>query len=119
MGRKNYSPAFKVIDQGDISGNLVSKVSTVDLQDRVLYDVEWAGAGGVLGDFEVQISDDKNDDSSWVALDFSQPLQLTTDTGSHQILITDLTCKYIRFVYTFSAGTGAITVTYRATSQGA
>ena len=119
MGRKNYSKAFKVINGGDISGNLASIVSTVDLQDRVLYDVNWIGAAGVLGNFEIQISDDKNDISSWVALDFSQPLQLTTDTGSHQILIKDLTCKYIRFVYTFTAGTGTIDVTYRATSQGA
>jgi len=119
MGRKTYSPAFKVIDQGDISGSLTSKVSTVDMQDRVYYEVEWAGAGGVLGDFEVQVSDNQNDSSSWVALDFSQPLQLTTDTGSHQILIKDLTCKYIRFVYTFTAGTGTMDVTYRATSQGA
>jgi len=115
MGRKTYSKEYKVVDQGDISGTITSEVSTTDMQDRIYYEVSWASAG-IDGDFEIQISDDKK---NWTSLDFSQPLRMTIDNDSHQILIKEVTFKYVRFQYVPVAGAGTMDVSYRATSQGA
>ena len=115
MGRKNYAKEYKVVNQGDISTTITSEESITDMQDRVFYDISWASAG-IDGDFEIQISDDKE---NWTALDFGQPMRMTVDNDSHQVLIKDVTFKYVRFQYVPVAGAGTMDVSYRATSQGA
>ena len=118
MSRKHYAGEHLVLDNGDVSGNLTSQVSEVKSTDRVLYIAKWTSAA-IGGYLTVEISDDKNDANSWTELDFGQVLSVAIDNSEHQILISQVTFRYVRVKYNFTAGTGNIDITFRAASQGA
>lgn len=118
MSRKHYAGEFLVLDNGDVTGDLISEVSEVKSTDRILYIAKWTSAG-IAGNLTVEISDKENDDTSWTELDFGQVLSVAVDNSEHQILISQVTFKYVRVKYNFSAGTGNIDITFRAASQGA
>ena len=98
-----------------MSADITGIKSGSQTQDRTFYEIDWAGTG-VSGSIEFEISDDEK---TWTTLEFGQTIPLATDTGSHQILISDSTWKYIRPVYRFVAGTGLINISFRGKAQGA
>ncbi len=118
MSRKHYAGEHLVLDNGDVAGNLTSQPSEVKSTDRVLYIAKWTSVG-INGSLTFEISDDKNDASSWTELDFGQIIPVNVDNDEHQVLISQVTFKYIRAKYNFTAGTGNIDITFRAASQGA
>lgn len=118
MGRKTHAKETAVLDNADITTSPVSLITDTTTADKILYVVDWTSTG-INGSLVFEISDDKNDDNSWVALDFGQALSVNVDNSSHQILITEVAFKYIRLRLDYLAGTGNITATYRASSTGA
>ena len=53
-----YLPAFKVIDGGDGSGNLTSKVTDCRNIHNIIYQCVWAGAASPVGNYVLEGSND-------------------------------------------------------------
>lgn len=107
----------QVITNGDMSGNLTSKVTVIDQLVMVSYSVVWNGASPI-GAVSVQASDDysENVDGSvrnpgtWNTLPLSAPTPVSgnSDTGFIDI---DAHAGYaLRLVYTAASGTGSLNV---------
>jgi len=112
--RPNLRP-FSVITNGDMSGNITSKVTIIDNKTIIGYDISWTGTAPV-GTMSVQVSNSysENADGSvrnagnWTTLTLSAPTPVSGATGNGFIDV-DLTGGYaIRLVYTRTSGTGTM-----------
>lgn len=115
MARKNYAGEYLVIKQGDMTLPLISEISEVNFQDRILYVAKWTSTG-IAAELIIEFSDDKE---NWTVLDFGTPIPINLDNSDHQIIITQATFKYIRARLIPTAGTGLLDIAFRATTQGA
>ena len=116
MGRKNTLNNYKVISAGDMSGNLVSKVTDVQFMDNIGFQVNIL-SGTATGTFSVDVSADYA---------ISLPTETVTNTGNWTSLTTatitsgsptqtffNLDCisaPFIRVSYTAGTGSGTCDV---------
>ncbi len=115
--RPQLSP-YKVITDGDMSGNLTSKVTIIDKLSLMSYAISWVGTTPV-GTITVEVSNDylQNADGSvknagtWNTL----PLSATTDISGNTdngFIDIELNAGYaMRLVYTRASGTGSMQAT--------
>lgn len=112
--RPQLSP-YPVITNGDMSGNLVSKITIIDKLSLISYAISWSGAAPV-GDISVEVSNDysQNADGSvknaglWNTLPLSAltPVSGNVDNGFIDI---ELQGGYaMRLRYTRTSGTGTM-----------
>jgi len=105
-----------VINAGDMSGNLTSKVTIIQNLSLVSYAVTWSGASPV-GSVSIQVSNDyaQNADGSvrvagtWNTLPLSAPTDVSGNTGNGFIDIDANAGFALRLIYTFVSGTGSMT----------
>lgn len=116
------SPLASPVNTGDMSANIVSAPTIIQMLSLVAYSVSWVGSGGLGGAFSIEVSNDfaLNPDGSiknvgtWNTLYFSYQGQvvssvaITEDTGNG-LFDVDLTGAYAsRLRYTADGGTGAL-----------
>lgn len=104
-----------VITNGDMSGNLTSKISILSNISMISYSLSWSGTAPV-GVIAVQVSNDysENADGStrnagtWTTLTLSAATNVSGDTGTGFIDITETSAYAIRLVYTATSGVGTL-----------
>lgn len=106
---------YPVITNGDMSGNLLSKITIVKMLSLVSYSVSWSGASPI-GVMSVEVSNDyaQNTDGSvlnagtWNTLPLDVPAAVANNTDNGFIDI-DLNGGYaMRLRYTRTSGTGTM-----------
>lgn len=119
MSRKHISKKFNVIESGDISAQVLGQVTECEQFDLLEYRVDWNGAT-VSGELFVDVATEEyQKDANWYPLDFGTQLAVNVDTGDHQLLIKDITFKWIRLRYEASTGTGTLNASVKASTKGA
>lgn len=109
---KNAVNPFKLIDAGDMSGNLTAVVANGVFQNGVLYldniGFQYIWTGTPTGTIALQFS---QDGTNWTTMVLSpaitQPAGSAGNDGSN---VNQFPYKYIRVTYTRSSGSGSLTV---------
>jgi hypothetical protein len=92
----------------DISTTQTSAPTSVINMDKAGIYFEWSGTSPV-GVLTVEARN--SSDGNWYTLDFGSAMNISGNTGSHQIRITELLSYEIRVKYTATSGTGTATAT--------
>lgn len=121
MARKNIILTHKIFQSTDISTNQTSgNTNTANLDSGSIY-VEWTGSSPV-GVLTVEAT---NDDPTSPAgavyreLSFGNAINISGNSGNHELILNQLPFRAFRLVYTASSGTGSITATLTAKTLGA
>lgn len=114
MSRKHVTNRYQVITRGDMSGNITSEITDVEQCDHCRYIGVYTGTG-LTGSFKAYSSDDK---ILWTELETAALAAVATGDDI-SILIQLIDFKYIKLVYTYSAGTGTLNAYIKAASIGA
>lgn len=103
MGRKNVIESFKMFDQADISTNATSTATSVIRQDQARIILNWTGTSPVG---VITIEARNGADDPYKALDFGSAINISGNTGSHEIIFSEMPFTDLRVVYTSTSGTG-------------
>ena len=120
MSRRNLN--HKMIDNLSIAVNQTSSITIVDGIDEAIIIVTWTGSSPV-GVITIEASNSKADEFTkgtevYEVLDFASAINVSGNSGSHQINFTALPFRAMRFVYTASSGTGNLTAHVNGASIG-
>lgn len=115
--RPIFAP-YLIIDSGDMSGNLTSKVTVIQNLSMLSYDVSWTGTSPV-GVMSVQFSNtySQNGDGTvrnagnWTTITLNTPATVSGNTGNGMIDIDATGAFAMRLVYTRTSGTGTMNAT--------
>ena len=122
MARKHVTKPTKIIDAGDISGNLTSTVVNVENLDKGSIHVEWSGTSPV-GTITVEARNRNPQDNTttppWIELNFGSTISVSGNTGDHQLIFNELPFTEFRVQYVATSGTGSITATTTLKTVGA
>ncbi len=114
-GRKNVLKPFHALVDGDMSGNLVSSITSAQYQDNIGIQVKWTSSDAV-GTIMVEASinyDPHLGTGDFVALTFDPALaQPNSDNGSYLINLNQLPYVYYRVSYTRGSGSGTMNIWY-------
>jgi len=84
--------------------------------DRVIYDIVWANGSSLNATITIQKSHDL---VTWFDLDLSSTLALSGTSGDYNVIIKEITWKYIRPIITFVAGNCNLLTIVKGTVEGA
>jgi hypothetical protein len=100
---------WKPLDAVSMSTDQTSEITDIKNLDNVGYIISWAGASPV-GTVTVEVSNDKEDEPTiWHELDFGASIEITGNSGSHDININQLPFSKIRIKYNRTSGSGTLT----------
>lgn len=116
MGRKNVVKSFKMLDEADLSGSLESAIVNVINLDKASIHLNWTGTSPV-GVITVEARNGEK--SSFYELDMGGVINITGNSGDHQLNFLELPFTDIKVVYTSTSGTGTIDATISAKVVGA
>jgi hypothetical protein len=105
MSTKRVILPFEVIDAGDMSGTLTSLSTNIQYLDRVGYHIVFTGSP--TGTFSVEVS---NDDTNYVEVTLTTAIT-ASGSGDTAYIEVESAAPFVRLKYTFSSGTGSLTVT--------
>lgn len=113
-------PIFPLVKNGDMSANIISPPTNINMLPGLSYDLQWTGAP--VGTFSVQVSNSysQNPDGSvqtpgqWSTLlpsSFQGTYPVPAGSPGNGFLdIVGTEAAWIRLVYNFTSGTGSLTV---------
>ncbi len=107
MARKNTVPNFAMFGAAGVNLATASTTSTVtetQNMDNIGIVINWTGTSPI-GAVTIQVS---NDQLQWNSLDFGSTIDISGNTGSHIVEITQLPFSYLRAVYTKASGVGTL-----------
>lgn len=113
-GRKGTLNNFKIVDAGDISGDVTSAVTNIQFMDNI--GIQMNFEGDAEGTFYVQISADYQQNAqgvvtnagNWVNL-VLDPVPAATGSGGNIFVdMTQLSAPWIRLFYEADTGTGSL-----------
>lgn len=115
MSSRPQIPSYQVIKDGDMSGNITSKITIIDKLSMLSYSYSWSGTSPV-GTIIVEVSNDysENPDGStrnagtWTTLTLSSPTNVSGNTGTGFIDVTQTGAYAIRTSYMFTSGVGML-----------
>lgn len=119
MSRKNLLKDFPSILAGDMSQVSIVGIATSIAQfDLASYTFSWTGGAATNGNIGIEYS---LDNVVWHSLDFKTTIPTDTASGSHQLLITEITFPYARPRYdqVNGASTGTLKVELSCSTKGA
>lgn len=123
MSRKNHIKHYKMLDAVDITTNQTSDKTNVEPVDQGTININWSGTSpvGVLTVEACNCSDIEITQGTavWITLDFGVPINITGNTGDHQIIFDSMPFRYMRLVYSATSGAAALTAQFQANSTGA
>ncbi len=113
-GRKNTLKRFKIVSAGDMSAPITSSPTNIEFLDNVA--IQLNASGTPTGTFEVQVSIDYEQDAqgnitdvgNWVPLTLSPPPVTVGAPVSILIDVNQTSTRWVRTVYTPTAGTGVL-----------
>jgi hypothetical protein len=106
---------WKAIVDGDLSTSLESDFTDAAFLDKGRAFVEWSGADATDAEILVEISNDKE---KWRSI-LSEPVVLSTPSGSHEIIFPLIDFGYMRFkTVPNSVTAGTINVSFSASTVG-
>ncbi len=95
-----------MLDASDISTNSTSAESVVLNQDIASIHVVWTGSSPV-GVITVEAKNGDKD-SAWRVLDMGATINVSGNSGEHDLTFTELPFHSLRIVYTAGGGTGSL-----------
>lgn len=107
MGRKNIVSNYAQFGTAGCNlatASTTSNVTEVQYMDNIGIVINWTGTSPV-GAVTIQVS---NDQLTWDDLDFGNTIDVSGNTGTHIIEITQLPFSYLRAKYTKSSGVGTL-----------
>ena len=109
-GGKDLLPAITLVPATSMTGNIASPSLDVRGWDNV--DLELIASGSPTGTFQVDcaIVGAAPAVPTWVTLSLSPAPAVTGSASNILIELNQTGCQYIRVRYTFSSGTGSLTV---------
>lgn len=110
MSRKSVVPGYAMIESGDISGNVTSDVVSVKNLDNASIIVSWTGTSPV-GVLAVQARNNGAGDVNpepWYELDMGATINISGNSGNHQLVFNLLPFTDLRLVYTATSGSGTL-----------
>jgi hypothetical protein len=116
MSRKSVIRGYKVITDGDMTGNLTSAETNVTNLDNVGYLVEWSDGATPVGTITVEV---QSGPSGWCALDFGSPIAVSGNSGSIVLNINQIPFENIRLNYVAGSGGATLNVTLSSKVVGA
>lgn len=116
MGRKNVVKSYKMIDSGDLSGSITSSIVNVINLDKASIHLVWSGTSPT-GAITVEARNGEKD--SWYELDFGSSIDISGNSGDHQLVFNELAFTDIRIQYISTGGTGSIDASISAKVVGA
>lgn len=108
MARKNIVPSYKMVDAGDASSNITSEIVNVQNMDKASVHVEWTGVSPV-GVITVEARNGEK--NPWYTLSFGSAINVSGNSGDHQIVFNELPFTDIRLQYVATSGTGTLDAT--------
>jgi hypothetical protein len=102
---KNVTKAFRILDAGDMSGNLTSAPIPCDRLDNVGIQIMWTGTptGNFFADGRI------HEDAPWTELDVN-PAVVASGAASDWILsLTQVSFSEVRLRYVRISGSGSLT----------
>lgn len=114
--RKNVVKSFKMLDDVSMASSATSSEVNVVNLDQASIVVDWSGSS-VNGAVVVQAKNGA--DGVWFDLDFGSAIALSTDSGSHTLILSEMPHYAIQIKYNRSAGTGTLNATIVAKTVGA
>lgn len=113
MSSRPQAAPYSVITNGDMSGNIISKVTVIQKLSMIGYDISWAGTAPV-GSMSVQVSNSYSENAdgtvrnagNWTTLTLSSATPVSGATGNGFIDVDATGAFAIRLVYTRASGTG-------------
>jgi len=117
MSTRPFLKPFSVVSAGDMSGNVTSAATIIQMISYVSYTLVWTGTP--TGTFTVEVSNDYALDSAgavknagnWVALTLSAPTAASGSAGNGFIDIDGVAAYAIRLKYTAGSSTGTLDAT--------
>lgn len=104
MGRKSVVKSFKMIDQGDISGNVTSAITNVINLDIASIAISWSGTSPI-GSITVQARNGEQE--AFRDIDIGT-INVSGNTGNHDLIFTELPFTDLQVTYTATSGTGTL-----------
>lgn len=121
MGRKNVIKTHRIFDAQSIASTVTSDITNVINLDQASIFISWTGSSPV-GVLTVEAT---NDDPSqnipvatWRSLDFGSAINISGNSGSHDLIFNELPFAAIRIKYTATSGAGNLTATISAKTIG-
>ncbi len=112
-----HQAGFKYIfNSTALAVTTAGEATVCEYLDRVIYDIDWANGNALNAAITIEKS---HDGIIWHELEFATPSTLSGASGSHTLIITSITWKYIRPKVTFTAGTCDLIVIVKGTVEGA
>lgn len=106
--------AFKKLIEASVNATTTTESLSVEGLDLPGFTFTWAGGVGLNGSFTLQCS---FDNITWIDLPLGA-VTMTGVSGSQDITVTENRYKYLRGVFTITAGSANFLVWYSATSKG-
>jgi len=121
MANRPILKPFVVLDKGDMSGNLTSKVTILNGLSMFSYQINWNGTSPV-GTITLQNSDDYTQDAAgnvlnpgtWNNMVLSAPTPVSGNTGQGFIDVLQCSAYAVRIIYTATSGTGQMEIIIKA-----
>jgi len=108
MARKN-THSHKMINATSMGATITSAATSVKNMDKAGILVEWSAGSTPVGVITVQARFSPT--GNYVDLDFGSAINVSGNSGSHQIRLDELPFQDIRVVYTRTSGSGTLNVT--------
>lgn len=116
MASRPLMGPFLVIDDGDMSGDIISLPTIIQNISMLSYDISWAGTAPV-GVMSIQVSNSYSqnadgtirDGGNWTTVPLSSVPTVSGNTGNGFIDVDALGAYAVRLVYTRTSGTGLMT----------
>lgn len=124
VARKNHIKHYKMLSAVDISSSQTSDKTNVEPVDQATIAVNWSAGSTPIGVITIEASNSSDIEfnqsaETWLELDFGVAINVSGNSGNHQIIFDSLPFRYIRIKYTRSSGSATMSATLQAKSVGA
>lgn len=108
MARKN-THAHKMLDSVSMGTSQTSAATNVLNMDKASLFVEWSAGSTPIGTITIEARN--KSDGNWYELSFGSSIDVSGNSGSHQIYFTELPFVDIRVKYNRTSGSGTLNAT--------
>lgn len=121
MGRKNViKNGYKMLDEADLTLTTTSNLTEVSNLDKASIHIVWSGTSPI-GTIIVESTNDSasNPQAVWREVNFGSAIEITGNSGDHDIVFNELPFNAIRIKYVPTSGSGTINAALSASVVGA
>ncbi len=124
MSRRNVLKHTKLFDADTINTDVTSDALNVENLDKGSINVAWSAGTSPVGTLTVEASNSTDNEilhssGTWMELDFGVTIDVTGNSGDHQIVFESMPFRFIRLKFNSTSGTATSTATFHANTVGA